>query len=107
MDMAASGRSIFLIVAAGCYSCEELYCLTSPLLLSSLFVYSMYVSSPFFIGCDECISNCVSLINFYVFFWAIFYSLLFELHFFSRHDISFEFGAFRFFRKYNDCVNKI
>ena len=73
MDMAALGRSIFIVVACGCYSGVG-----SPLtdyttfLIISFGVYHVCICS-IFLGVMNLskISNCVSLLNFYVFFLAV------------------------------------
>ena len=71
MDMAALGRSIFVVVAGGCYSGvgTPLTDYTTSLIISFGFIHVCICS--IFLGVMNLsqISNCISLLNFCVFFW--------------------------------------
>ena len=83
MDMASLGRSIFIVFAGGYFSGvgTPLLDYTGSMIISfgffHVFIYSIFWTEMNLFQ----IPNCVSLLDFYVFFWEVFYWLLFELHF--------------------------
>ena len=82
-DMAASLRSILIVVAGDCYFGLETPLLdytASMLIFFCFFHVRIYTILLNVMNLFQ-IPNCVSLLDFYVFFWEVFYWLLFELHF--------------------------